>query len=384
MMRRVVTSVVCGLLLVAPISLLAQRSTQKQAPVNQLQNELSSLRNQKKKVATELTRTKREAKVVLGDIARVDTRLNQLEGELEVTSSRLDESRRDQQRLTQDLVDATARLARTKDLVERRLRRMYVSGNTSFISAVVGTRTVGELATQKYRYQSIAQEDRRIFEEYKELQAKVREQKTRTDELVKRIDRLASNQRAQQSNLKDARQEKGVYLRELRTKEDRLQSLLRQFEQDERQIVNQIAAASRRPRTGEAPLPAFTGRFMKPVNGTMTSGFGNRLHPILKVNRLHAGVDFGAPTGTPIYAAAAGEVIGASYMGGYGNVVILDHGGGISTVYAHCSRILVRVGQRVDRGQHIAAVGSTGLSTGPHLHWEVRVSGRPVNPLGRF
>ena len=107
-----------------------------------------------------------------------------------------------------------------------------------------------------------------------------------------------------------------------------------------------------------------------------------RYHPILHITRLHAGCDFGAPIGATIRAVAPGEVIHASYMRGYGNVVIVDHGGGISTVYAHCSRISVSDGQRVTRGQHIANVGSTGLSTGPHLHFEVRVNGRAVNPRG--
>ena len=113
----------------------------------------------------------------------------------------------------------------------------------------------------------------------------------------------------------------------------------------------------------------------------MTSGFGMRYHPILHITRMHTGCDFGAPIGTTIHAAAAGIVIHSSYMNGYGNVVIIDHGGGISTVYAHCSRIVVSDGQSIKRGQYIANVGSTGLSTGPHLHFEVRVNGHPVNPL---
>lgn len=108
-----------------------------------------------------------------------------------------------------------------------------------------------------------------------------------------------------------------------------------------------------------------------------------RFHPILHRYRLHAGVDFGAPIGTPVRCAGPGEVVAATCMRGFGNVVIVDHGGGISTVYAHLSRIGVRPGQKIGQGQVLGAVGMTGLATGPHLHWEVHVGGRAVDPLGR-
>src|SRR5207245_1044862 len=97
--------------------------------------------------------------------------------------------------------------------------------------------------------------------------------------------------------------------------------------------------------------------------------------------RMHTGVDIGAGYGSPIYAAASGEVIFAGYMRGYGNTVIIDHGGGVSTLYGHCSALLVHEGQGVSKGENIARVGSTGMATGPHLHWEVRRNGTPVNPM---
>lgn len=117
-----------------------------------------------------------------------------------------------------------------------------------------------------------------------------------------------------------------------------------------------------------------------PVKGNITSGYGNRLHPILRVRRLHEGVDIGAARGTPIVATADGVVVKAGWMGGYGNIVEISHGYGITTFYAHNSRNAVKTGASVKRGQVIAYVGSTGISTGPHVHYEVRVNKRPVNP----
>ena len=127
-----------------------------------------------------------------------------------------------------------------------------------------------------------------------------------------------------------------------------------------------------------------TGGFLTPVQGRLSSPFGWRIHPKFKSRKFHNGIDIAAPMGTPIKAANAGKVIFSGWYGGYGRVVILDHGqvNGVptTTLYAHMSRQKVVVGQSVVRGQTIGLVGSTGYSTGPHLHFEVRINGKPQNP----
>ncbi|MBC8063439.1 MAG: M23 family metallopeptidase, partial [Chlorobia bacterium] len=171
-------------------------------------------------------------------------------------------------------------------------------------------------------------------------------------------------------------------LGDLRQRQAELQKILNQLDSDAAVIENQIEAYLRAQRASGRPMgPAPKGRFARPCGGRVTSSFGMRFHPILKRSRLHAGVDFGAPSGSPISAANSGTVIAAQKMRGYGNVVIIDHGGGISTTYGHCSRIFVSRGQSVKRSQRIASVGATGLATGPHLHFEVRINGKPVNPM---
>lgn len=133
-------------------------------------------------------------------------------------------------------------------------------------------------------------------------------------------------------------------------------------------------------QTGEA---VRKGLIRTPVAGArMSSGFGMRFHPVLRYSRMHQGVDFAAATGTPILASAGGTIVFSGWGGGYGNVVVIDHGKGMRTRYAHMHRINVRNGQRVEQGQNIGQVGSTGLSTGPHLHYEVWNNGKPVDPRG--
>lgn len=125
----------------------------------------------------------------------------------------------------------------------------------------------------------------------------------------------------------------------------------------------------------------WTGHFIIPVSGPITSPFGYRYHPILHVYKLHTGIDIGAPWGSPVHAAASGVVVHASWLGAYGNGIIIDHGNGLATLYGHLSRLDVVVGQAVGQGEVIGAVGSTGLSTGPHLHFEARKYGTPIPPF---
>jgi len=352
---------------------------------SQLRKDLESLRSQKQRLKQQLSQTKRQTHAVLSDIYVVDAELDKIQDELDQTTTRLGDSREEQRRLQIDLKDATAKLDADREQVRKRLRYMYVHGDTSAISALAGTHSVGEIASRRFLLQMIAKRDRQLFMDFQRLRDLVAEHKRRQDALVVRIGGLVRMQSNQQAALQDKRDEKGEVLRGLRSKTGQLQQMLRQFESDEREVAAQIAAFARRKRRpGEKALPAFHGHFQRPVPGAVTSGFGRRYHPVLHITRLHAGVDFHASSGTPIHAGADGEVISARYSTSFGNVVILDHGGGIQTLYAHCSRLLVSAGQMVHRGQEIALSGATGLVAGPHLHFEVRVNGQPVNPIGWF
>ena len=166
----------------------------------------------------------------------------------------------------------------------------------------------------------------------------------------------------------------------LKAEEDQLEEQYNAMQRESRKLEQQIFAIQ--AKSGGAPV--FKGKFIMPLNGRRSSGFGTRRHPISGKTKMHTGLDIAAPSGTRISAAGSGRVITAAYLNGYGNTVVIDHGGGISTLYGHCSRLYVKVGQTVNQGDRIAAVGSTGYSTGPHCHFEVRVNGKPVNPLSKY
>lgn len=347
-----------------------------------LRSKLSSIQNKKAQVRRELNRTKRKVAAVTSDIDVVDTRIAATSDALESTINDLASSRDRQRWLARQLRKSVDDLTRDREQVRKRLRGMYMEGDAPVISVFLGSDTSGDIASRQYLVERIAAADREALHNYEHSRNVVSKRKHEADRLVVRISNLASAQRSQESDLEDQRSEKTDILKDLQSRKRDLLEMLAQFESDERSIQAQILAAERSSSSHGGPPIKFTGRLMRPVSGPITSGFGMRYHPILHIRRIHAGIDFGAPRGTTIHAAGDGVVITAAYMRGFGNTVIIDHGGGIATVYGHCSRLMVTSGQHVHRGDAIAAVGSTGLATGPHLHFEVHVHGRAVNPLG--
>ncbi len=350
-----------------------------------LSRKLKQVKSQKSRVAAELRATTQKARVVTTDLRTLEARLESLGEQVEETRANLHSNRAEQVKLAENLKQMEVLVAETRAKVRSRLRAMYMQTNGSYISIVSGAQTVGDFVSRSGMLQTIAEKDRELFDRYESLTRNVSEKKRQQDSVVRQYEKLRAFEDRKEAELSDVREEKSIALKQLRSRQAELKKLLQQFQADERNIAAEIAAYNRRikknPKTARKP---FKGRFMRPVNAPVTSGFGNRFHPILRISRLHAGTDFGARSGSPIFAVADGTVISASYSGGYGNRIILDHGGGLTTVYAHCSSLAVRAGQTVRQGQRIGAVGSTGLSTGPHLHFEMRINGRPVNPMSRL
>lgn len=371
-----------ALVLVAVFS-LGQSGNAQKPKLQELKSDLTDVRSKRGAIESQLSKTRQQVRSARGDLREVDGRLNTVTSSLASTKSRLKNGLSEQTRLRDELKVATHRLQERREQVRRRLRWMYVRQDTGVLSAVLKSEDLSAVASRAALYERIARADRDLFETYQELRTEVATKKARQDQLVVEIAALKRSQEEQQVELKGVRQDKAAIVGQLWNKQEDLERVLRQLDREEAAIAARIAAynASAGKTTGLAP---FRGRFSKPAAGPITSGFGMRHHPILRRTRMHNGVDIGAGHGSSITAAADGIVISASYSSGYGNNVIIDHGGGISTLYAHCSRMFVSGGQKVKRGQKIAAVGSTGLATGPHLHFEVRVNGKPVNPVGRL
>jgi murein DD-endopeptidase MepM/ murein hydrolase activator NlpD len=270
--------------------------------------------------------------------------------------------------------------------LNRRLVDIYESDNPSTLDVVLGSRSVQDAMDQIQYMNAIADQDRRIAAQVKYAKLQVKAARAKTKKLrntVKGETAIISARTAQTRTVRDELQ--GAASDLATTKQNKLTDLskLTAAEQDEASEIDALQAASNdlaaRIRAAQAThsttTPSASG-LIWPVSGPITSPFGWRW------GRMHQGIDIGVGYGTPIHAAAAGTVIYCGWEEGYGNLVVIDNGGNLATAYGHQSSIAVTCGQHVDQGQTIGYVGCTGHCTGPHLHFEVRVDGNPVDPMG--
>jgi len=220
-----------------------------------------------------------------------------------------------------------------------------------------------------------------IVEKQEVEEAKVKTAEASLLEEVDALEETAGEMQATESELEAKRSDlAGIYERQVGLL-SKVQAEIAEFEGELSGLEREEASVRSKIRAASQPTGTTPGRLVRPVPGKIESGFGPRVHPIFGTVKMHTGLDMHGASGTPISSAAAGTVIFAGVKGGYGNAVMIDHGGGMVTLYAHQSSLAVTVGQKVSAGQTIGYVGSSGLSTGPHLHFEVRINGVAVDPL---
>jgi murein DD-endopeptidase MepM/ murein hydrolase activator NlpD len=354
--------------------------------IAELQDEITAAKQQEGVLTTQLSEVVSELRAAQDAVDTAEGSLSLLEAELATERDRLDRLTQRLQRQTRRLERLQREYAKAVDILEARVRAIYISESPDVLSFLVSASSFSEIIDSFEFMERIGLQDKKIAKQVEDAKTKAAAQRAATaktrrvavatvaviaartdearevrDELASSRNSLAAARRLKQSALTDARETREEYLEEVVALAAQSATL---------------AAAIRDAQAGSTGtgIPSAAG-FIWPVNGTVVSGYGMRW------GRLHEGIDITAPTGTPIWAAAAGTVIHAGWLGGYGNLVVVDHGNGLATAYAHASAILVGVGQSVSQGETIALVGSTGNSSGPHLHFEVRVNGVAVDPL---
>ena len=390
-----------------------------------VQSQLAAARDDLADLSEQAAASVRRLQATQTELARARARLGAATAELAQANQRARELavrlRNAQAREAAGLA-ALARNAEETDVAEERrdtlARLAYESGGSGELVALVSIASARDLADRAYVVQEVSAHTGGVIDELEAIrQARLIEQAALADArrevaqltLLARaaadqaayarsqqaastaeLTSLAATQAAQQRDVQSRKAAEQARVDSLEAESDRLTQILR-AQAAARAKAAQARQQSRRHSVSRSAAPAqeretrqSSGATLAyPVGAPITSGFGMRFHPILNYARLHAGVDFGAPCGTPVRAAASGDVVRAGWAGGYGNQIVVAHDGPVATSYSHLSSIAVS-GGHVQRGQLIGHVGTTGLSTGCHLHFEARVNGSPVDPRRYF
>lgn len=283
-----------------------------------------------------------------------------------------------------ELANAQQDFRREQALAAGRLRALYEHRDVNYWEAILTAPDLGSFLSRYEYFRHVAMADSALLASLDQEQARISLAQARYDAQLQTISAVTADISQQKSQIQQQSEQQADIVHKLDTNRQYYDQYVQQMEQDDAQIeamIRQLISEQRRQHQGRT-APYMGKGFIWPVHGPIDSPFGYRRHPIFGVIRFHAGIDIGAYTGTPIVAADNGVVIFCGWYGGYGRAVILDHGGGLETLYGHTSRYIVTTGEHVQRGQVIAYVGSTGWSTGPHLHFGVYRNGTPVNPLG--
>jgi murein DD-endopeptidase MepM/ murein hydrolase activator NlpD len=263
-----------------------------------------------------------------------------------------------------------------------RLRFLQRQNTAQGWVALMQSRSLEELMDRQYQLKQVYSEDQKALVALKKAKAVIEAKKLETETQKNQIALITQQLATQKASVEDQAQSENILVNRLRSDREALSAAEQQLAQESSKIAKNIQQklAANIAFPGAIFVPG-SGQFLLPSEGPLTSAFGWRVHPILGTSRFHNGVDFGADYGSLIRAADNGVVIAAEWSGGYGNAVIIDHGNGLTTLYGHTSQMYVTPGQAVQKGQPVAAVGSTGFSTGPHLHFEVRRQGEPIDPM---
>lgn len=291
--------------------------------------------------------------------------------------------------LRRDLKSLQSELTGKQKGMRARLREMYINRESSYFAVILESENFSDFINRLEFFQRIMKGDTELVAEIKAQRKKIEEEKAREEAVEAELASLEVEKEKKQSYFGGLKRRRGELLGAVKQERDQIadnvyemEILTRELEQSLQSIIREAQAINEN-NSSKAPIRSERN-FVWPVRGFITSNYGYRVHPIRGSVIFHSGIDIAAMYGAPICATASGLVIYSGWYGGYGNAVIVDHGNGYSSLYAHCSTVFVGKGQSVTQGNIIASIGSTGMSTGPHLHFEIRQNGVPVDPRSRL
>ena len=382
-----VTSLLCG-------SIMMATPYWYQAQDEDLTNQLSNIQQQ----ITNEANKKSEAEKTIGTVYE---QLHAIQRDLDTATAELKQVQAERIQLDKDITkteaelkEAQARLQSREKVFYKRVRDIYINGRLSYLVVLVGSKDFSDFANRMEMLKRILQSDMDLINTIKSEREEIASKKAKLEEDRAKVLELEKVAQEKQNVINQKKAERQAVLERAMNDRDTAERAYNELMASSASITAMLqqraaeraaaaaAAASQGGGGGGATWVQGSGQLAAPVVAPITSDFGWRIHPIYGTRRLHAGTDFGVDEGTPVHAADGGVVVEAGWVSGYGYTVIIDHGNGMSTLYAHNSEVAVSPGQTVSKGQVVSYSGNTGGSTGPHLHFEVRINGEPTDPMG--
>lgn len=370
-----IKSILISIIIILSLSISAFADNQ--SKLNDTLNEKSNIQNEIKDEKDKKAKTEAEKKEIDANVDRLSNQLEEINKSLNALNKQKDE-------ITAELKEAEENEKEQEDTLKKRLRVMYEDGVISYFSVLMSSDSIFDFFYNLEILKQISEYDNKILNELKETKKVIEEKKAELDTVIATETEKKNELKTAEQQLKAESDKKVAYMKELESNIAEYTKKLEEIEKQEAQLRAEIARQA--SKQTNAPTSFVGGTFAWPAPGvtTITSSYGYRTHPVTGVYKLHSGVDIGAYTGTSVVAAADGVVTISGNHTAYGKYISINHGGGVSTLYAHNSQLLVSAGESVKKGQVIAKSGNTGWSTGPHLHFEVLINGSPVNPMQYF
>ena len=349
--------------------------------ISDLQQQQNDLKNQQKDVKKQINAKSSEKKTLTQQLADINKEMNDVQQTIDGLDAEISKTQEKitftETEISNKQRDYDGRLA----IFNQRLKEMYQYGDVNFLEVLLNSSSLTDFLTRFEYMKYIARNDQKLLDDVKKLKAGLEEEQKNLNSMKTSLDVKKQNQVAKSQELATASQKKQDLVAQINAEQDALYDILEDLEAESKALNSKIQQlqAAQAAKNGSTKAP---GAYVWPCpsSHTITSNYGYRVHPVTGAKKLHTGMDIGASYGAAVVAAAAGTVIMSQYYGGYGNCIIIDHGGGVATLYGHMSSLVAKNGQTVKAGETIGKVGSTGVSTGNHLHFEVRINGSTVNP----
>lgn len=358
-------------LLAIPVVLTAQETSDPD-DIEEVREELEDINEELALLQRERNTLHQAESLALDELGSLDRQISSIANSLEDTTLALERKRTQVEMLNASNEHARADLEDARQRFADRLVEWYKEGAGSMLGSIINTGDLSSFFLVASYMEAIMENDQGIIDFIRDQQGRLYEQTTQLGSEISEFEELVVEMRVDEERYQELREERYSRVSALSSDMAIVEQSMRDLQAASYEFAMLLQAST---YTG-----GVSGALIKPVDYPINSPFGNRIHPIFGDQRMHTGVDMAAPYGTLIHAAQAGIIVYSGWKRGYGNTVIIDHGNGLATLYAHASSVEVRVGEMVSRGQVVAKVGSTGYSTGNHLHFEVRVNGEPVNP----